>query len=313
MRQKFIRIIRVVLLVLLSAPLIVRVAFAQIDRANLNGTVTDPSGASVPNSKVEVVAPETGFKRQTTTGSSGVYSISSLPTGTFDLTVSANGFQTSQENGIQLFVGQTRTVNVQLVVGAPTTTVEVQGYSCSARFEQRRTRDRHSIATSRGHPPERARLGPPHDALPRRGQPRRRRAEGPAICWERHRRQQLHLRRSRCHGGPGAEPEGGRAPGHFAGIDRRVPGEFLSLYRRSRRVGRGRRQHRIENGYERVSRFGFRFPAQQRLRRALAVRFSEYPALSLEPVRSRLWRAPRRTALFSTWTTKRSGSAWTPP
>jgi outer membrane receptor protein involved in Fe transport len=101
-------------------------AQAQINRANLNGTVTDPSGGSIPNAKVEVVAPDTGFKRQTTTGSSGVYSISSLPTGTYDLTVSGNGFRTFQEKGIELSVGQTRTVNVQLAVGAPTTTVEVR-------------------------------------------------------------------------------------------------------------------------------------------------------------------------------------------
>ncbi len=38
-------------------------AMAQINRANLNGTVTDPSGANIPNASVEVVAPATGFKR----------------------------------------------------------------------------------------------------------------------------------------------------------------------------------------------------------------------------------------------------------
>ena len=100
--------------------------YGQINRANLNGTVTDPSGASIPNAKVEAIAPDTGLKRDSTTGSSGVYSISSLPTGTYDLTVSANGFKTLQEKGIELAVGQTRTVNVQLEVGAPTTTVEVR-------------------------------------------------------------------------------------------------------------------------------------------------------------------------------------------
>jgi len=126
-RQQFIRMIWVVLLALFGTTLFVGVAFSQIDRANLNGTVTDPSGASVPNSKVEVVAPDTGFKRETTTGNSGVYSISSLPTGTYNLTVSGEGFKTFVMEGIQLSVGQTRTVNVQLVVGAPTTKVEVRG------------------------------------------------------------------------------------------------------------------------------------------------------------------------------------------
>ncbi len=116
----------VVLLPLFGATLFVGVAFSQIDRANLNGTVTDPSGASIPNAKVEVVAPDTGFKRQTTTGNSGVYSLSSLPTEMYDLTVSGNGFKTFAMNGIQLSVGQTRTINVQLRVGAPTTKVEVR-------------------------------------------------------------------------------------------------------------------------------------------------------------------------------------------
>jgi len=116
----------VALLALLGASLFVGVAFSQIDRGNLNGIVTDPSGASIPNAEVEVVSPDTGFKRETITGSSGVYSIGSLPNGTYDLTVSAKGFQTSATTGIQLSVGQTRTVNVQLVVGAPTTKVEVR-------------------------------------------------------------------------------------------------------------------------------------------------------------------------------------------
>ena len=109
------------LLLLFASPLL-----AQINRANLNGTVTDPSGASVPNAQVEVLAPDTGFKRQTTTGTSGVYSISSLPTGMYNLTVTGNGFKTFEEKGIQLSVGQTRTVNAQLEVGSPTTMVEVR-------------------------------------------------------------------------------------------------------------------------------------------------------------------------------------------
>ena len=101
-------------------------AMAQINRANLNGTVTDPSGGSIPNAKIEIVAPDTGFKRQTTTGSSGVYSISSLPTGTYNLTVAGEGFKTFAMEGIGLSVGQTRTVNVQLEVGTTTATVEVR-------------------------------------------------------------------------------------------------------------------------------------------------------------------------------------------
>ena len=99
---------------------------AQINRANLNGTVTDPSGATVPGANVEVVAPDTGFKREATTGSSGVYSITSLPTGTYNLTVSAKGFNNFRVTNIQLSVGETRTQNAQLAVGSTTTMVQVQ-------------------------------------------------------------------------------------------------------------------------------------------------------------------------------------------
>src|SRR5712692_7151233 len=99
---------------------------AQFDRANLNGTVTDASGASVPDARVEVVSPDTGFKRQVETGDGGVYSITGLPVGTYDLTISNEGFKTFEEKGIALLVGQTRTVNAQLEVGTAIQRVEVQ-------------------------------------------------------------------------------------------------------------------------------------------------------------------------------------------
>ncbi len=100
---------------------------AQINRANLNGTVMDPSGARIPNATVTVVAPDTGFKRQVTTGSSGIYSVSSVPTGTYVLTISDKGFKTFTMTGIDLSVGQTRTVNAQLEVGATAMKVQVRG------------------------------------------------------------------------------------------------------------------------------------------------------------------------------------------
>jgi hypothetical protein len=101
--------------------------YAQINRANLNGTVTDPSGARVSNAKVGLVQADTGLIRETITGSSGVYSISSLPVGRYNVTISREGFRTYVQNGIELFVGQTRTIDAQLQVGAATARVEVLG------------------------------------------------------------------------------------------------------------------------------------------------------------------------------------------
>lgn len=125
MERRGLDFLKYVLLVSLTSLLWTVCGMAQISRANLNGTVTDPSGAVVPNATVEVVAPDTGFTRQATTGSSGVYSINSVPIGTYNLTVSAKGFNTFRATSIELTVGETRTLNAQLQVGAATTRVQV--------------------------------------------------------------------------------------------------------------------------------------------------------------------------------------------
>jgi hypothetical protein len=100
---------------------------AQIERATLTGTVTDPSGASVPGARVEVVSPSTGFERHVDTGNSGAYGVADLPIGTYNVTISRQGFKTFEVKGIELFVRQTRTVDAQLQVGAAIARVEVQG------------------------------------------------------------------------------------------------------------------------------------------------------------------------------------------
>src|SRR3989442_1146436 len=92
----------------------ISLVYGQVDRSNLNGTVTDPSGALIEGARVQIVSRETGLTRDVRTGSSGVYNITGLPIGTYDLTISHEGFQTSTVREIQLFVGQTRTVDAAL-------------------------------------------------------------------------------------------------------------------------------------------------------------------------------------------------------
>jgi len=53
-------------------------AFAQVDRAALVGTVTDSSGARLPNARVEVVSPATGLRRNVQADASGSFALSSL-------------------------------------------------------------------------------------------------------------------------------------------------------------------------------------------------------------------------------------------
>jgi len=100
---------------------------AQVDRATLNGTVTDESGAIVPQAKISISAPATGFQRATVANQGGGYNIPGLPIGTFNVTVSHPGFQTVELRGLTLAVGEVRTFDPRLKIGTLTTTVEVQG------------------------------------------------------------------------------------------------------------------------------------------------------------------------------------------
>src|ERR1700681_2011241 len=98
---------------------------AQTDRANLTGTVTDPSGAVVAGASVTAVATGTAINRTTETNSKGIYSLSALPIGGYTLTIKHPGFRTSQFDEVMLNVGQTLTQDARLEVAAADTSIEV--------------------------------------------------------------------------------------------------------------------------------------------------------------------------------------------
>ena len=98
--------------------LIPLVALAQIDRAVLEGTVTDPSGAKVAEAEVHVLAVATGITQERKTNSSGYYRFPGLAVGRYSVTISSKNFKTQEIPEITLQVGQTRTLDVTLQVGA---------------------------------------------------------------------------------------------------------------------------------------------------------------------------------------------------
>src|SRR5271155_2241170 len=64
--------------------------------SGLTGTVTDPSGAAVPNVSVTLTSNGTGQVRTGTTGTDGAYKFSLLPPGNYKIRFAANGFKTSE-------------------------------------------------------------------------------------------------------------------------------------------------------------------------------------------------------------------------
>ncbi len=102
-------------------------AYGQIVNATLSGSVTDQSGAAVPEANITATETETGTPTRTTSDGAGNYLLPSLRPGLYNLTVEKPGFKAATFTGIQLLVNQQARLDAQLQVGEVTTTVEVTG------------------------------------------------------------------------------------------------------------------------------------------------------------------------------------------
>ena len=112
------------LAVLLLIATVTGVGIAQETTGGLQGTVKDPSGAVVPNTKVVITGTSLVGSKNLVTDSSGYYRFANLPPGTYTITATAQGFNTYKRD-VVVEVGHLPTVNVALQVGAAGTTVEV--------------------------------------------------------------------------------------------------------------------------------------------------------------------------------------------
>src|ERR1700722_11405332 len=99
--------------------------FAQVDRAELEGTVTDSSGRVIAGATVKALAVDTGISEQQPTNSKGYYRFPGLGVGRYKVTVGDPGFKTKVIDDVVLQVGQTHTLDIELVVGAIKEEVEV--------------------------------------------------------------------------------------------------------------------------------------------------------------------------------------------
>jgi hypothetical protein len=96
------------------------------ENAELSGTVTDPTGAVIPNAKVTITNIATGESRTVTSNGAGLFDFSGLNHGTYNMKVEAEGFNSLQRSNIVMNVAQTVQENAVLQVGAGTQTVTVE-------------------------------------------------------------------------------------------------------------------------------------------------------------------------------------------
>src|SRR5205823_3326003 len=82
--------------------------FAQQTTGNITGRVLDQQGAAVPGTTVTAKNPATGFTRSDTSDTEGVYRLSALPVGIYDVTAELQGFATVAKKDVEVNVGQTQ-------------------------------------------------------------------------------------------------------------------------------------------------------------------------------------------------------------
>ena len=122
--RTFLKIFRGVSIILVLFVLTISTS-AQVTTADVTGTVTDSSGQLVAGATVTVSNPKTGFSRTTTTNDSGTFRLTELPPDAYTITVEATNFSKSLVRDLELNVGTTRSVNIELKPGQVTETVEV--------------------------------------------------------------------------------------------------------------------------------------------------------------------------------------------
>ena len=98
---------------------------AQLGTGTLNGTVTDPSGAAIPNAALTLTDEGTNAQRKIVADKKGFFTIPDVNIGHYRLTATASGFSTATKRGIEVTVGAQLTVDLPLAVGSGDTVVTV--------------------------------------------------------------------------------------------------------------------------------------------------------------------------------------------
>jgi hypothetical protein len=109
--------------------------FAQSDRGTITGTVSDATGALIPNARIVLVNANTGSRADTVTTGTGNYTLLALPVGSYSLSLEQPGFSKYEQTNIQVQVAVTTRVDVVLKVGNASDSVQVTAESTQLKTE----------------------------------------------------------------------------------------------------------------------------------------------------------------------------------
>jgi hypothetical protein len=123
------------LAILFAALCVMFVVPALAQEATIVGTVTDPTGASVPNASITITNTDTGVARSQPTNSDGQYVAPDLIIGHYTVRVTATGFKTTEQKNIELAVGDQKRLDFKLVVGSVQEQVTVEANAVTVQTD----------------------------------------------------------------------------------------------------------------------------------------------------------------------------------
>src|SRR6476659_9070672 len=104
-------------------------ALAQQTTGNITGRIVDAQGAAVPGVTVTARSPQTGFVRTDVSDGEGIYRLTALPVGGYDVTAELSGFATYSRKDVTVNVAQTSDINIELKLAGVSESVNVTAES----------------------------------------------------------------------------------------------------------------------------------------------------------------------------------------
>src|SRR5260370_10117169 len=135
MRSMGSRLLKLNVVLGVSAVMFLPFSFAQQNIGDINGTVTDPSGAAVPSCALTLTNQATGAVRNTTSGALGNFSFLQIEVGSYTLTTTKAGFKTVSQKNVEVHVNTVTNTTVQLPVGSIAETVTVEAAAINLNTE----------------------------------------------------------------------------------------------------------------------------------------------------------------------------------
>jgi hypothetical protein len=118
-----------------ALPAAIHAQAVSVNGGSIQGTITDPTGAAVPNATITIKGTDTGLTKTLTSDSAGFYSVGPLNPGNYSVTISQAGFQTTTVNTV-VRTGTATAGNFKLTVGNTSQTVEVTADALQVNTDQ---------------------------------------------------------------------------------------------------------------------------------------------------------------------------------